>query len=434
MSPPQSRYNLLIATVGGNPEPLIASITHWRPKRIVFVPSHNTKSQISDIQDRLIKEDYDLDEGRYNTVLLSDPQSFSQCVQEMRSGLEQQVIQWHERGERFDCIVDFTGGTKCMSAALALVARPWRYSRFSYVGGVERDRNSVGIVVSGREQVVHDANPWNALGYQIVEDAVAAFDRHAFGEGVQQLRNALKHVLDNSSRKAELNALAMFMEAYDLWSRSEYRQAHAKFIDCEKRLNDLTAALCPIAQDQLRKYIDQAKRRLETLKQGTNHPTQALLEDLISDSARRRREGRYVDAVARLYRAVEVAAQLRLWQEYEISTSMVSLEKLPQPMRDRLRCRSEHGKLKLALQDSFDLLKHWKDPLGERFAALGWDDKTSPLTRRNDSIAGHGFAPVSSETSDELWNGVLSLTGLSDDDIFRFPQLGQRAHENEEQR
>ncbi len=312
-----------------------------------------------------------------------------------------------------------------MSAALALVARPWLNSRFSYVGGAERDRNNVGIVVSGSERVVHAANPWDALGYQAVEDAVAAFDRYAFGEGAQLLRDALKRISDDGSRKSELNALATFMDAYDLWSRSEYGKAFEKFEQCEKRLNDLAAALHPNPRNRLKDHINEARTRLEGLKRGFDHPTRALLEDLISDAKRRQQEGRHVDALARLYRAVEATAQLRLWEKYEIRTSSVPLEKLPQPMRERLKAQAEDGTVKLALQASFELLRCWQDPLGERFAELGWHGRGSPLIRRNESIAGHGFAPVSPETSVQLWEGALSLAELADKDVFRFPQLGR---------
>ena len=423
-------HNLLIATVGGAPPPVAESILHWRPERILFVPSADTAKGIDDIQKYLAEKEYSLGAGQYDTIRLSDPQDFSQCVREMRSGLESRVVEWRTRGAGYECVVDFTGGTKCMSAALALVARPWPDSRFSYVGGGKRDRNDVGGVVSGSEQVMHSVNPWDELGYQVVEDAVAAFDHHAFGEGVRMLRNAMIRILDNNSRKSELSTLAMFMEGYDFWSRSEYGKAFNEFEKCEKRLNDLVESLSPIPKQCIQGYIDQAKSRLKLLKEGSDRPTQALLKDLISDAARRRREGRHVDAVARLYRAVEATAQLRLWDEYEILTGKVAIENLPESIRRRLEKQSKDGTVKLALQDSYEFLIQKQDKLGKCFESLGWNNENSPLSRRNDSISGHGFTPVSSETSDELWKGTLELAGLSEDQVFCFPRLGRRDMEN----
>lgn len=417
-------HNLLIATVGGAPEPVAKSILHWRPDRILFVPSADTAKGIDDIQIRLAKKEYRMDAGRYDIVTVSDPQNFSQCVWEMRSGLESRVAAWRGRGDGYECVVDFTGGTKCMSAALTLVARPWPDSRFSHVGGKESDRNDVGDGVSGSEQVMRSVNPWDALGYQVVEDAVAAFDRHAFGEGAQMLLNAMKRIQDNDSRKSELSALAMFMEAYDLWSRSEYGEAFNEFEKCSKRLNDLVASLNYIPKQRIQGYIDQAKSRLKPLKEGSDRPTRALLKDLISDAARRRSEGRHVDAVARLYRAVEATAQLRLWDEYEILTGKVAMENLPESIRRRLEKQSKDGTVKLALQDSYEFLIEKQDKLGKCFESLGWNTEKSPLSKRNNSISGHGFMPVSSDTSDELWKGTLELAGLSEDQVFCFPRLG----------
>ena len=424
-------YILLIATVGGKPEPVAASILRWRPDRVLFVPSSDTKKQIIDIRKRLEGHDeYRLCEGQYETILVSNHEDFSRCVQDMRSGLESRVAEWRERGNGYECVVDFTGGTKCMSAALALVARPWSGSRFSYVGGKMRDLDNVGIVISGSEQVVNSANPWDALGYQVVEEAVAAFDLNAFAAGASILQSAMTRSLDDNTRKHEFNALAMFMEAYNLWSRSEYGEAFNEFENCEKRLNDLVESLHPIPKQRIRGFIDQAKSRLKYLKDGSDHPTRELLEDLISDAARRRREGRHVDAVARLYRAVEAIAQLRLWDEFNILTSKVAVDDLPDSMRERLAKQSKNGAVKLGLQGAYEFLIQKRDLTGKLFESLGWNGEKSPLSIRNNSIAGHGYAPVSSETSDELWKGTLELAEISEDQVFRFPRLRQRDESN----
>ncbi len=417
---------LLIATVGGAPAPLVASIGKWRPARVLFVPSAGTKGQIDDIRDSLAQQGYELDAGRFDTIPVSDHQDFSVCVGEMRRDLEKQVTQWRGHGEGHECVVDFTGGTKCMSAALALVARPWPAVRFSYVGGARRDKDDVGIVVAGSERVVSVINPWDTLGYQVVEEAVAAFDRNACGWGAERLRNALSHIADSGSRKAELSALVTFMEGYDKWDRSEYRPAFGDFGNCAKRLNDLAAAVPGKTQEWFRQHIDRAIDRLKKLKQASSLPTRELLEDLIANADRRREEGRHVDAVARLYRAIEAAAQLRLWEGFGIRTGKLPLGDVPVAMRSRLATRAEDGMLKLGLQDAYDLLRLKDDPLGTRFDALGWNNSGSSLSKRNDSIAGHGFTAVSSGESDKLWKGALSLVEMADEDVFRFPKLGAR--------
>lgn len=425
---------LLIATVGVTPEPLAASIMHWKPDKVVFMPSRGTRDKIKSVLKLLCNKQYRLREGEYEVLVLSDEQDFSQCVQEMRSGLKAMVKEWIGRsgGDNHCCVVDFTGGTKCMSASLAMVARPWPAVQFSYVGGSRREK---GIVVSGKEQVVQSVNPWNALGYQVVEDAVVAFNHHDYGEGAQWLIEARNNAKTGHLKK-ELCALTKFMEGYDLWNRIKYKEASGKFLQCDKSLNDLAAALEGIVERmELQQHLDNAKSRLEKLKESRRESssgcTQELLEDLMANAERRKEEGRHVDAVAQLYRAVELAAQLRLWEKYKIDTAKVPLEELSESMRRRSESDAEDGKIKIGLQDAYKLLNFKEDDLGKIFTdELKWnaENKKSPLVARNQSIAGHGFSPVSPEITESLWKGLLQLAEVMDireDQIFRFPKLGE---------
>jgi hypothetical protein len=45
-----------------------------------------------------------------------------------------------------------------MSIAIGLVGRGWPVG-FRYVGGTDRTKGGVGVVVSGRAQIVHSKNP-----------------------------------------------------------------------------------------------------------------------------------------------------------------------------------------------------------------------------------------------------------------------------------
>ena len=80
--------------------------------------------------------------------------------------------------------------------------------------------------------------------------------------------------------------------------------------------------------------------------------------------------------------------------------------------------------VRFALQEAFELLKHLGDPIGARFAELGWNEKGSPLQVRNESIAGHGFAPVLEKTTNEFLEGVLFFVAdYSYGEILRFSKL-----------
>ncbi|OQX91368.1 MAG: hypothetical protein B6D58_08485, partial [candidate division Zixibacteria bacterium 4484_95] len=53
-----------------------------------------------------------------------------------------------------DIVIDLTGGTKQMSAALALAATE-QGLKVSYVGGEERTKDGLGTVVSGTEKIYY---------------------------------------------------------------------------------------------------------------------------------------------------------------------------------------------------------------------------------------------------------------------------------------
>ena len=423
MSNAHPQHLLLIATVGSTVEPLAVSVLHWRPARIQFVFPATTGITVDTIRQELHARGFALPLGACDSFCVSDHNDLAACVQDMRSNLAKEVSQWRRRGEQFRCVVDFTCGTKCMSVALGLLARPWPAVRFSYVGGEARCKEGAGRVLPGSERVVTVTNPWAVLGYQAVEDAVTAFDHHDYSEGARWLREAIRQVGDDASRKSEINALATFMEGYELWDRTEYREAFGKFDSCSKRLNDLSGALAGVERHRLRQHIREASARLDQLRLDAGIPTRALLEDLIANAQRRRNEGRYVDAVARLYRAVELAAQLRLLEGHGLTTDAVPVDELPTHLRRLQAAKDENGTIMVGLQAAYALLLHKEDSLGERFAELGWNSPRSPLASRNASIAGHGFAPVSSDVCTELWNGALSLAGMTEEQVFQFPAL-----------
>lgn len=150
------KHNLLICTIGSSLAPIVTSLKHWQPERVVFVPSDKTEKYISGIISLTEQNDLRISPGQCDTLVLTDEQDFASCVKELRD-LTPLVKKWLERGDRYQVVVDFTGGTKCMTAALALQARDWRCI-FSYVGGQERTSDGVGIVVSGKEQVLHTSN------------------------------------------------------------------------------------------------------------------------------------------------------------------------------------------------------------------------------------------------------------------------------------
>lgn len=398
---------LLISSVGGTPEPVAVAIRHWRPARIMFLCSEQTRASIAAaLVAAAGAGSHAIPTGCTDQTLLRDPQDLPQTLRDLRA-LDQYVQSWQQRGDDYAVVVDFTGGTKVMSAALALVARCWRCT-FAYVGGQERTKSGVGVVETGAERVVHSANPWDALGYQAVEDAVAVFNHGGYAAAAALLDGATKRA-DKPEVKRELSTLKAVIDAYAAWDRFDHEEAGRRFDDALKNRNDL-AAIFPHEAPSLIARLERDRNCIEQLA-GQNEPTPAWVEDLLRNARRRAAERRFDDAVARLYRACEALAQVRLREHHQIAdTKAVSLQSLPETLRGKWAGRARGGSVMLGLKDAYALLTALGDELGRRFEELelGHDQK-SPLVARNQSILAHGFEPVGESVFNQLHAKLRSL-------------------------
>lgn len=92
-----------------------------------------------------------------------------------------------------------------------------------------------------------------------------------------------------------------------------------------------------------------------------------LLADLLVNAERRATEGKYDDAVARLYRAVELIAQLLL-SKRGIDTSNVEVERLPQNLKERYESmRNPKGVIEIAQAKAYELLEDLGMDIGRKF-------------------------------------------------------------------
>jgi CRISPR-associated protein (TIGR02710 family) len=413
---------LLICTVGGALEPVVAAIKHWRPARIWFV--HTPQSKL-DVEATIVPLANDgnlhLDAGRYQCLELSDGQDLESCLDRLRY-LTPDVEAWLARDTRCQVVVDYTGGTKCMSAAIALHARPWRCV-YSYVSGTSRTREGLGVVVTGTERVVHQANPWNELGSQAVDEYIMLFDQLAFSAAARVAQQATRR-MTREDRKSELSVLEQLASAFDAWERFDHPRAASTLRNVDRRANDLRSVL---GRDKADRILADMRRFSASLGEICNAapPSRRHVVDLLANAQRRYKEGRIDDAVARLYRAIEAHAQVALQQSHGIaSTAKVPVDRIPPSLRQEWEPKAQSGSVALGLQHAYALLHALHDPVGKAFKDAKLDDLRSPLTARNHSILAHGFERVSPDAFERLWQAALVLVGCRQADLPSFPTLG----------
>ncbi len=423
---------LLICTVGGSPEPIVKALTHWRPIKVWFVPSAQTKGSIEhdtvrdgksvlSIVNAAKAAEFPLDAGRYDIHELNDGENLALCLTELQR-LTGDIERWVKRGENFDVVVDFTGGTKCMSAAISLQASRWPCV-FSYVGGA-RTKGNVGIVEPGHERVVHQENPWQALGYRAVEDLVVLLDQHAF-LSAETLARKTKERVNRAERKSEFAVLEQLAKGLDAWDRFDHKGGKSALDNVVKAANNLRAVL---GQERGNKIVEAVERLTAHLQElcTAKPPSHHHVLDLLANAKRRKDEGRFDDAVARLYRAIEAIAQVALKEAHGIdSTEKVPLVKIPEALRSTWAARTNEGVVALGIQDDYALLAAFGDPVGKKFQDAGLSGTKSPLVARNRSILAHGFERVTDAVFDKLWASALSLANVDVASLPSFPDLAE---------
>lgn len=419
------KHTLLICTVGGTPEPVVTSLLHWRPARVFFIPSAQTETQVDAVLHRFAERAAQpLGPGVYRICPVDDAEDMHGCLRIIRL-LDHEVEEWLKRGTDYQIVADFTAGTKCMSAALALEARRWP-CRFSYVGGARRTKDGMGVVETGAERVVHSANPWEALGYQAVDEFITLFDQRAFAAAADLARRA-KETMTAPDRKRELSVLENLASGFDAWDRFDHRGAKQKLTDVLKGANDLRATVGADRGNRIMRFTEQHRAYLERLASQNNSPTAEHVRDLLANAGRRKEEGRIDDGVARLYRAIEAVAQCALAGRHDMpSTERVPVDRLPESLRSRLEPQPrDDGTIKLGLQDAYALLAALGDEVGTKFTNSELDDpERSPLTARNRSILAHGFERVPDKVFDRLWEAALDLAATKAEELPTFPKLG----------
>ena len=144
-----------------------------------------------------------------------------------------------------------------------------------------------------------------------------------------------------------------------------------------------------------------------------------ILASILNNARRRALENKFDDAIARLYRSLELICQIRL-KDYDLESSDIDISKLgdiDEEFLDELKSKGEV--IKLGLVDDFRLLYYLGDDLGKYYMD---NSKVilNIITYRNSSILAHGLQYSSKENFDAFNDIVLSAANILTDNIDRY--------------
>ncbi len=403
-----------VLSVGGSEQPLVKALTWYPAQFVLFVVSPQSESQVH--EKILPALNY---QPQYEVLRVSSPEDLNNCYVECRRGIYGWLQRRGLRGE--EVYVDNTGGTKPMSAAVAMAAFEW-IPHYHYVSG-ERDKGGLGIVQTGTESSVSGISPWFRFALKPRELAT-----HFYRQGyVEQAAQLLEQAAESATEQQQT------IKAYAALCRLLARLDALKFDGLTHELGKWRSAL-QVAFEQadnkqalrwLLSLPDHFAQLQKEVKEGREH--RMCLRELLACARRRARQGHYDEAVARLYRAIELFVQDRLHRAFGAQLGIVHLDKLDAELAQRLRRQfpnavDEQGRLRLSLKNGCEALG--SSPYEEdRDIPKLYQSLKDELEMRNQSWLAHGTRSASREDFQRLWSKVLPAVGLREEDVPEWPDL-----------
>jgi CRISPR-associated protein (TIGR02710 family) len=384
-------------------QPILKSVEYDHDQRelVVLLPSQATQPYAEEIKRRIAGQWPHLAVEIYPLPQADQENNADACF----SHFDQVISRLRDRNfaPRNVC-VDFTRGTRAMSAAAVLAAFRHDIPFLRYIEG-DRDPNRQSNVVPGTEHVC-EIRTASAAASKLLDSVHLLFTKGAFAAAHELLKQS-----DASAPElpAMLNFLRGLAELYNAWDRLDYCRAHklanslpakpagsAFWNDCWLRF-----ALDENARSWLEELACAPPKNTDRLEPEAGPKMAAharrLCADLLANGERRIRDRQYEDANLRAYRIAEMLGQIRLFERgYDSSALDLADEKVKQ-FQEELKLETTQIKgrecCQVGRQQAYRFLKRLGDSFWEKLRDLDQDiDRT--ITRRNQSILIHGFEPL----------------------------------------
>ncbi len=389
--------NILILSVGGSPEPVINAVKIAQADHIYFLcssgpkgsaatvdgpgnpcadlrkstcPACGTEHYIGEPTGKSIAARTGLDRTRYTVVTVEDPDDLNECHEALMV-LAKRVEEEH--GHDCRVVANYTGGTKTMSVAMAFVGLLTERWDLSVNTGPRID-----LIKVTAGDVPVSVHKWQILGEARLDEVRRSIRDFDYASAMRTLTELLAHPFPKPFRD-RLLAARQLCQAFDLWDKFD----HAGALDL----------LAPHGA-RFNAYLPTLKGILGKTKKRSGYEA---VGDLLNNAERRAHRGYYDDAVARLYRATELLAQIRMERQHGYRSESLTLQDLPENLRAVYTSRVRNdGRVILGLRDDYELLSRRDDPVGALF--MNHESRLlDALKRRNESIGAHGLKPLAEQ-------------------------------------
>jgi len=428
------KCDTLISTVGLRLPPVLLTVLCLQPKKVFLLhtaASRPVAEQIRDdpdIQALGLKPNED--------VILQEisetdaPYNYEILQQKIISEAEGQII------------VDPTGGVKIMGVSLAAFAF-WRRIPMVYLQGEEVK----GIVRPFSERLTRVENPYDHFGDPDIALLKELFDRGNY-LAAYEVCHRLRETVHNPATLGMLVVLEELIAIYRDWDgflhshgekQSPQRKLGTRLEALKAKLKRLGLRL--VEEKQLDANICFLKALEKTWRPVRNNAEPYRLVDIFVNAERRAGLGQYDDAVARLYRCLEMCATIRLVEQWEIGSPHKPVYKrIAEAVGGQDRLEEKYQELRqreppapgvpLGLDDQMAFLEI-AEPSSQIVAIYnsmraGQRSGDSLMDKRNRSILAHGTIPITEQEYREFEGKVRAIIQATIG-TKRFRELQQQA-------
>lgn len=394
----------IIATVGDSSEPLINHINNTNPNLVCFLYTTRTEKNIDFI---VAKSNIE----KHIDIFLKNPNNVDDTFSKSLNSINDLLRKGYE------VIGNFTPGTKPMSVGLAMACVEKKCA-YEYGYG-DRDKET-GMSKSFKENISQD-NPYEKYAINQFKRGRWFFNRYQFLASHENFKYA-SDIVDDENLKKRSDLLIKLVNFYDNWDKFNDENLN---VYLENILNEISndSSLNDYFTLESQNFYNQMKKNLRFLEKKDN--PLIYLPDLLNNALRRIDEGKFDDAVARLYRALELIAQLQLLKYrvvdektfHENKAFRVEVAKLKSKKTfntisanfntkkdylDRLDLNNDYLLLDLLSQNK----QHDLDRSSQKLVR-SYKNIHSRFELRNKSILAHGLKPLNERDAKNIYKSIL---------------------------
>ena len=405
---------VLLVTVGGSPDPILEAVKIHKPDELIFIcsaPPCDAPSVSQVIGKGEPCQHYGPNgepQWRSNLVSQLDLVNFRPDLQILEIPDPDDLVDCHRRIQSFcnvlkhrfiklELIGDYSGGTKTMSAALTLVLVD-QGAEISLVSGKRRDLNRIIISEGSRSIAVGPLKASRLLKEQLPLLLQTHFYDRAL-QAITELRSDHEKSLDQIQLKA-IKQLEDCLPVLMLWDSFRWEEA------LEQAKTTILFIEFPALIDWWQRVVS-SRLWLDHQQPLVAVTGYELVQDLLLNAQRRGCRGWYDDAVARLYRTLELLAQtyIQLEKGYDHQTFWDN---------EQIHRDCQQWNVKRGVGGLYWWLRHVEGATGLAGAASSqWHQIRDLLDARNQSLLGHGLRPVARNDWQSLQQRVSNLVSTA---------------------